>query len=324
MVNVLVTGANGLLATNTIKLLLEKGFIVKALLRNKEKFIAPNHKNLTLIEGDVTKIQSLKKHFLGCDVVIHAAANTSQNLLHLSDYYPVNVQGTKNVIECCKINEIKKLIYIGTANSFGHGSLENLGNESLNQKSPFDKSYYAISKLKSQVLINNTKGIDIISICPTFMIGAYDAKPSSGKIIFLANKRIVFYPPGGKNFIHVKDVATAILNAINFGKPGENYILGNENMSYKAFFDLTNKLTNRSPVMIRLPKSILKIMGQFGNIIRWFGFPVNLSSVNIDLLNVKSYYSNKKAKDELKMNFSSMDLAISDAINWFKKEGLFK
>ena len=58
--NVLVTGANGLLATNTIKLLLEKGFIVKALLRNKEKFIAPNHKNLTLIEGDITKIQSLK------------------------------------------------------------------------------------------------------------------------------------------------------------------------------------------------------------------------------------------------------------------------
>ena len=134
----------------------------------------------------------------------------------------------------------------------------------------------------------------------------------------------MFYPPGGKNFIHVKDVATAILNAINFGKPGENYILGNENMSYKAFFDLTNKLTNRSPVMIRLPKSILKIMGQFGNIIRWFGFPVNLSSVNIDLLNVKSYYSNQKAKDELKMNFSSIDLAISDAINWFKKEGLFK
>ena len=76
--------------------------------------------------------------------------------------------------------------------------------------------------------------------------------------------------------------------------------------------------------MIRLPKSILKIMGQFGNIIRWFGFPVNLSSVNIDLLNVKSYYSNQKAKDELKMNFSSIDLAISDAINWFKKEGLFK
>ena len=134
----------------------------------------------------------------------------------------------------------------------------------------------------------------------------------------------MFYPPGGNNFIHVKDVATAILNAINFGKPGENYILGNENMSYKAFFDLTNKLTNRKPVMIRLPKSILKIMGQFGNIIRWFGFPVNLSSVNIDLLNVKSYYSNQKAKDELKMNFSSMDIAISDAINWFKKEGLFK
>jgi nucleoside-diphosphate-sugar epimerase len=320
--NILVIGANGLLATNTILLLLEKGFNVKALLRNKNKFIPFKHKNLVFIEGDITNVSSIENAFVGCDYVLHAAANTSQSLLSLSDYYPVNIQGTKNIIECCKKHKIKKLIYIGTANSFGYGSIENLGNETIQQKKPFTNSIYAISKYESQQLINNTKELNIVSICPTFMIGAYDAKPSSGKIILLANKKIIFYPPGGKNFIHVKDVSNAIVNALEYGKNGENYILANENMSYKAFFKLVNEINSKHPVLIKLPKVLLLTLGYIGDFIRWFRRPINLSSVNTKLIIINSFYSNEKAKKDLKINFTSTEVAIKDALEWFKKEGV--
>ena len=61
--NVLVTGANGLLATNTIFLLLKQGYSVIALVRNKRKFISFEHPNLELLEGDITQPNSLDKAF---------------------------------------------------------------------------------------------------------------------------------------------------------------------------------------------------------------------------------------------------------------------
>jgi nucleoside-diphosphate-sugar epimerase len=154
------------------------------------------------------------------------------------------------------------------------------------------------------------------------MIGAYDAKPSSGKIILLANKKIIFYPPGGKNFIHVKDVSNAIVNALEYGKNGENYILANENMSYKAFFKLVNEINSKHPVLIKLPKVLLLTLGYIGDFIRWFRRPINLSSVNTKLIIINSFYSNEKAKKDLKINFTSTEVAIKDALEWFKKEGV--
>jgi dihydroflavonol-4-reductase len=90
----------------------------------------------------------------------------------------------------------------------------------------------ASEKMKTEVVIVN----------PTFMIGPYDTKPSSGKIILMGyNKRISFLPPGGKNFIHVKDAAAAVCNALKYGKNREKYLLCNENLTYREFFKLMNR-----------------------------------------------------------------------------------
>ena len=89
---------------------------------------------------------------------------------------------------------VKKFIYVSTANAFGYGTLTKLGSENEEIKVPFSKLYYALSKLKAQqsVLLRK-KEIDVITVNPTFLIGPYDSKPSSGKIILLGyQKRLVF------------------------------------------------------------------------------------------------------------------------------------
>lgn len=323
--NVLITGANGLLATNTVFLLLEQGYCVKALVRNKKKFIAFEHENLELIEGDITIYSTLEKAVKACDYLIHAAATTSQNLLKLADYYTVNVIGTENVIKCCEEHNIKKLIFIGSASSFGHGSLSSPGNESMKTKYPATESLYALSKLKAQKLINTaSKEINVVSVCPTFMIGAYDAKPSSGKIILMAQKKVVFYPPGGKNFVHVKDVANGVVNALEFGKNGEIYIISNENMSYKMFFKLVAKINNKRPMLIKIPTALLLCLGYLGELIRRFGIRTNLSAINAKFLTINSFYSNEKARKELQMTFTPVETAIKDAVDWFKSQNMIK
>jgi nucleoside-diphosphate-sugar epimerase len=230
---VLVTGANGLLATNTIIQLLDRGYLVKGLIRNKNKFISYEHPDLELFEGDITDQIDIDKATKDCDFVIHAAANTNQNQLNLSDYHDVNVKGTEFLLSGCLKNNVKKLIFVSTANTFGFGNKADPGNELKEIKYPFSESYYALSKLSAQkLLLKASKKINVVVVNPTFMLGAFDSKPSSGRIILMGLKKfLLFYPPGGKNFIHVKDAAHGIINAIDKGKSGEAYLLANENIS---------------------------------------------------------------------------------------------
>lgn len=314
MDKVFVTGISGLLGTNLVIMLIERGYFVTGLIRNKSNFLKPIHRNIKLIEGDLFDLKKITNGMEGCKYVVHTAANTSQRLLKLSNYLPTNVIGTENIIKACIQTKVEKLIYIGTANTFGYGNLFELGNESKIMQAPFTKSFYAISKKRAQTIIDkSTNKLTITTISPTFMIGAYDTKPSSGKIIQLAlNKRFVFYPLGGKNFVHVADVAKAIIKAFDIRQSGNKYIIANENLTYKEFYKKLFLINNQKTTLIPIPNYLLFILGLIGDFLRFFKIQTNISSTNLRILTKNSYYTNETAKNELNMKFTPITDAISD------------
>jgi len=220
-----ITGASGLLAINVIEDLLLNNYNVIGLLRDKSKFPLENHKNLQIIIGDITKPETYLEAIKNSNIVIHIAAITDQNITDYSIYKKVNIDASKTLLEKSIENTIETFINVSSANAFGYGSLQNPGDETKPIKAPFDKSLYAQSKLEAQnevfKLGNSQQKTKVITVNPTFMIGEYDTKPSSGRIILSAyEKKIIFYPAGGKSFINVKDAAQTITKAINFGKHG--------------------------------------------------------------------------------------------------------
>ncbi|HEX2920181.1 MAG TPA: NAD-dependent epimerase/dehydratase family protein [Bacteroidales bacterium] len=323
MNRVFVTGANGLLGTNLVLMLIEQDFEVTALVRHKKTFIKPGLKKLLLVEGDLHSIEKLTDQIKGCQYVVHVAANTSQRLLKLEDYYETNILGTQNIVTSCIENEIKKLIYIGTANTYGYGSLSDPGNENRPMKEPFTKSLYALSKNHTQQIIDRSASqLNITTISPAFMIGGFDSKPSSGRILTMAlNKPFIFYPSGGKSFIHVSDVAHAVIKAFELDQSGEKYILAGENISYKVFYKKVISLNKQRSILIPIPDFVLQIFGLIGDIIRRLGIRTEISSFNMKALTVKNYYSNKKAKEALNINFTPIDTAIKDALEYLKNKG---
>lgn len=326
MEKVFVTGANGLLGTNLVLQLLEQGFFVYALVRNKKNFIDPGLKNITLIEGNWSDSKKLADQIKGCQYVVHIAANTSQNLLKLEDYYQTNVLGVQNIIDACIENQIQKLIYIGTANTYGYGNEPDLGREEYPMKFPFTKSLYALSKKQAQEIVDKaTAQLNITTISPTFMIGAYDSKPSSGRIILMAmNKRFVVYPSGGKNFVHVSDVANAIIKALRLKQSGQKYIIANENISYREFYKKVISQNNQKTILIPIPDFLLRLIGLFGDFIRQIGIKTDVSSVNTKILTINSFYTNRKAKQDLDIEFTPIEKAIDDSIKYFEKKALMK
>ena len=325
MDSVLVTGANSLLGTNVIIELLSRGFKVTGLLRDKRSFQSSVHENLTIVEGDISEIRTAESAIKSCSIVIHIAAITSQNLPRYKDYREVNAITTENLVRLSIQNNVKRFIYISSSNAVGFGTKENPGIEDTPIRKPVSGSFYAMSKLEGQQLaLKYCDKIDVVILSPGFMLGPWDSKPSSGRIILMGLKGIIFYPPGGKNFIHVKDAATGVVNSIEKGRNGEVYLLANENLTYREFFEKLSEVTGNHPAFIKLPAILLSFIGVFGSILCLLGFKTDITYTNMRILCTGNYYSGRKAGAELGINYQSTDRAISDTIGWFRSKGTIK
>jgi dihydroflavonol-4-reductase len=326
MADILVTGANGFLAGNVIAELLARGYIVRGMLRAGAKLMTV-HQNLEPCYGNITSGEDVSEAVKGISTVVHIAAVTDQSIADNEYYRRVNVGGTLNIIKASIEHRVKRVIYVGTVNSFGYGTKTEPGDETFPVKHPFDKSAYAMSKTEAQDLVlESFKGTDIRAtvVNPSFMIGPDDHKISSNKIILRAlNKRILIIPPGGKSFIYVKDVAKAVCNAISSGANGECYILSNENLSYREFYEMMFGLIKKRPVMITLPKSLLLAAGLAGSLLRSAGINTPLSLTNMKIISTSNYYSPEKARNEISLTQTPIKEAIRETINWFRKQDKF-
>lgn len=322
---VLVTGANSFLATNTLIELLKRNYLVKAMLRKKSK-IQLSDPNIEVCEGDITDKNAVSNAVKGCDIVIHIAANTSQGDVDYPKYEKVNVGGTINVFQAANKHKVKRVIYVSTANTFAYGTMQSPGDETHKIAYPFSKSYYASSKFEAQqYILQHLKEInpEVLIVNPTFMLGKHDNKPSSGEIILRGyRKKFILIPPGGKNFIHVKDVADAICNAIHKGDSGNCYILSNQNMSYQSFYKNMIAYTNQKSQVIIVPRFILLFSGSIGSLLNKLGIATDVHYTNMKMLCVENYFSNKKAISVLGLKTTPISKAIKDGVDWFIEEGM--
>ncbi|UMQ42833.1 NAD-dependent epimerase/dehydratase family protein [Chryseobacterium sp. Y16C] len=315
MKKVFVTGITGLLGANVVIKLLEDGHFVIALVRKKSNYLGEKNKSLKLIEGDL--FSDFSEYLKDVNFIIHIAAETKQNLLHYEDYRKVNYEAVVHLLS--QSVNAEKFLFVSTANTLGFGSLDDLGTENDRWKYPFNESFYAKSKLEAENFLLENNKTKVIIVNPTFMIGAYDNKPSSGKIIFWVwKKKLVFYPKGGKNFVNAEDAAKGICKALEKGKPGEKYLLANENLKYKDFFKIVNNVTGQQSVLLPIPDFILIFFGFIGDFLRLIRIKTNLSSANMKALRIDNFYSNQKSINELGVHYQPIEKGITDAVEYFK------
>jgi dihydroflavonol-4-reductase len=318
---VLVTGANGLLGHHVLMQLIELQHEVNIVVRSTQH-IYFDLSSLRVFDGKFTDFEILKTAAIGCDAIIHIAAVTATDLLYYKDYFQVNVEGSSTVIRVANELNINTLIFISSANTIGYGTFDRPADETLSIQIPFSGSYYARSKAEAERLFSEAAerpGRHVIMVNPTFMIGAYDTKPSSGKLMLKGyRKRLLFVPEGGKNFVAAIDVATAVCNALTMGRNGERYLAAGVDLSFKQFYKLQSKVGGYFQIVFILPNCFLKCIGKLGDLFRFFGVRTEICSMNLKQLMIQEYYSNRKVVNELQMHQTSIEVAIVDAISWLR------
>ncbi len=317
MEKVFVTGGTGFLGHNLVQELVKQHYFVKALGRNLDNYKGPLHENLQFIQGDAFEIHP--SQFSDCNIVIHLVGETTPNLPQAA-YDFTYVQVSLKVLRAAIKNGVKRFVFVSTANTLGYADDFGLGSEEIPIRPPYDQSLYALSKLRAEeYLLQYADKIDVLIANPTFMIGAYDFKPTSNRITKDAlSKKIIFYPPGGKNFVHVKDVVTGLINMMKYGKNGEKYLLAGENLSFRDFYSKLARQLDSKPILVKIPNGMMKLLGWLGDLLLWMHVKTALSSLNMQILSLNNFYSNDKSKKELRLRYSPIDSAISESIAFYQ------
>jgi dihydroflavonol-4-reductase len=100
-----------------------------------------------------------------------------------------------------------------------------------------------------------------VAVLPTAPIGAGDWKPTptGAMIVDFMRGKMIARPPqsGGLNLVDVEQVAQAHVAALERGAIGERYVIGGENFSFDALWDLLAGLTGRSAPRARAPIALM-------------------------------------------------------------------
>lgn len=324
---VLVTGANGLLGHHVVMELLKKQHSVSIIVREISNiYFDLNKVNITL--GNFYDYENLMQAAQGCEAIIHIAALTSTDLLYYSDFEKINVEGSRNVIEVAIYLNINKIIYISTSNTVGYNNDGSTNQEEMPIQFPFSKSFYARSKVEAeQLFIEFSEQVNkqVIVINPTFMIGAWDVKPSSGKLMLMGyRKPLLFIPSGGKNFVAARYVASIICESLNTNLNGEKFIVSGVNLSFRQFYEIQKSIGDYNQRIFVLPNTLLRFIALIGDLVRFLGIKTDLCSININQLLIQENYNNSKIEKYIKIPQQSLELAINEALSWFKQMGKIK
>ena len=324
---ILVTGPDGVLGSNLVRELLSRNYTVSVLLEPGKDPLTLKGLPITKFHGNILDPEALDKAIANKSIVFHCAASTSVWPAKSEIVNRVNIDGTQNIVDAVLKHDVKRLIYVGTANSFTYtADKNNPGTEGT----PYASWHYGLdymdSKYKAQELILKNvaeNGLPALVVNPTFMIGPYDSRPSSGALILALHKgKVPGYTSGGKNYVAVKDVAFAMANAIEKGRIGECYIVGNVNLTFKEAFDLIAKTIDAKPPKIKLPNTVVKLYGAATSTgARLFGFypavTKELATISCD----RHYYSVEKARKELDLPQTPIETAVKECFEWFKENG---
>lgn len=322
---IFVTGADGMLGAHICRELLRQDYAVKALVLPGRKPAVLQGLALEMVYGDVLHPITLESYMADCRQLVHIAALTTVWSRRSPVVRAVNFEGTKNVMEIAQKYGYTRMVHIGSASSFAFGSREKPGNENNGWQGSSSMDYLLSKHAAQALLLRNFQetGFPVIIVNPTFMVGAYDSGPSSGKVLLeLLKNRLPAYAPGGRNFVCAQDVAIAAVNALKIGEIGQCYIAGGENLSYAEFLHKSCQVIDQPFKLRAAPAALLKCFGLASSAVaRIKGSPPKLSYSMAQIACKEQYYDARKAQQQLQMPQTDLKVGIAACVDWFKANG---
>jgi dihydroflavonol-4-reductase len=323
-----ITGANGHLGNNLVRLLTVKNHTVRATVRNIKNIKPFEGVACEVVQADITDRISLQKAFQGATNLYAVGANFSMWAKNpKKEIYDTNVQGTQNVFDIAKECGIKNIVYISSVASLDFTKLPTHVANGYNKDR---RNWYYNSKNDSDKLalaLGKKYGIRTVVVLPSAMIGAEAFKLSytNNLVLQILKGQIPVDTNVTLNWISVKDVALGAYNAMKKGRHLERYILANENhttlqesvaIAANLFPELKLKIPKKAPKWLLYAVASLMELGS-----KLTGKEPLLQRHYLDMFyGLKQDYNIQKSREELDFNPKPSKEALEDALRYLKND----
>ena len=327
METILVTGGTGFVGNHVVRRLCEAHHRVKVFARKTSPMKTVQGLPVEVCIGDLLDRASLDRAVQGCTAVFHVAADYRLWAPDPRELFRNNVEGTENVMAAAKKSGVQRIVYTSTVGTMAFSKDGKLATEeAFPVPSALTGAYKQSKFLAEQVAFRYASdGLPVVIVNPSAPVGEGDFKPTdTGKIILnFLNRRLPAWIDTGLCLTDIRDVAQGHLLAWQKGRPGQRYILGGTNMSFKDIMDTLAHLTGLAPPLIRLPHFIALAAGFVDSTLsRFTKNPPRIPLDGVRMARYKMYVSSEKAERELGYRHGPIEPALERAIRWFQENGM--
>ncbi|SDY06052.1 dihydroflavonol-4-reductase [Nitrosomonas sp. Nm33] len=240
----------------------------------------------------------------------------------------VNYEGTCKVLSEAARADLDVVVYTSTESILtgkqqGDHPIDSSVRRELNEMPvPYCRSKF----LAEQTAFNAARnGLSVVIVSPTLPIGPGDRRitPPTRMILYFLNCKIPAYLDCRFNLVDVRDVAKGHILAAQYGRPGERYILGNENLTLGDLLLLIQDITGLAMPKFRIPHWLTLIVKAFSKLTADYitHKPPRAPLTGVRLAARSMSFESNKTVQELGFQQSSIRQALIDQVEWLVKEG---
>ncbi len=325
MRKVAVTGASGHVGNVLCRALLDRSYAVNALIHRsseslKDLFIHP-------INGQLNRPADLDKLLEGADTVFHVAAKISLQKRDEKEIFKVNLEGTHHLLESCKRQQVKTLVYFSSIHVLDPFPTDELLDEGRNYNTT-SKLAYERSKLEAEKLVLAADHLRTIVLYPTGIIGPYDFGPSLSGQAFMKiyQGKLPMILPYGFNWVDVRDIANASITAAESAQHQSRYILAGEWRKLSDMVRWINLMSGRKKIPMNCPPALAHLaIPAVDWCLQRLGMVSLYNKASLEIIRdapLKISYA--KTAQELNYSPRAFQQSVEDSIRWFQKVGKIK
>ncbi|MBK9276073.1 MAG: NAD-dependent epimerase/dehydratase family protein [Flavobacteriales bacterium] len=321
-----ITGANGHVGAALCPLLLEQGHSLRLLVHRRSDGIADL--DAERVSGDLLDAGAVDRFVAGCDAVMHLAARISIDSNNDPLVPRVNVDGTRHIVQACLRHGVKRLVHVSSIHSYDSHPLDAPLDETRGATRATAPAYDRSKAAADGVVLEavSAHGLSAVILAPTSVFGPLDHGPSlMGRAIAdLHNGKVPLLPPGGYDFVDVRDVAQAIAEALHRGAAGSKYLLSGSYRTVRELSAAVGRVAGRRTVQRVAPIGLLRSLVPFFQLqARLTGrTPLMTHEALTALLEGHPDIRSAKARAELGFRPRPFEETLADALDWQQRAGM--